>query len=392
MLVKLKDEALRGILFLKHIERIEIYELKDEKDGLKLLFKIEIVNAEEVRQKRQDLLANLRDHVYPDSSASTEAILDYSIRPVFRLTQEDGTSTEETWHIATLVSNVITAHEYMQTQTDGDLTKHKLIPWVGIAAPAEPGKPIKSARLFCFLPIGIQLPFPVHVNGHFAVKQSRREIWTNQENDFTSDSSANIKSVWNVHLFKKHIPEVYAMFLDTLGLARGEGYDLWPLSSGTGVGLDLIWKDLLEDTLHVVCRDNLSVFFCRTDETSDLRTVGYTESWIAGRDLDNYPLLLQALQALEDVVIDLPDPILKLIPGVAKTQNLEDRILTPDLVRKLLRKHKIEWSDVESPETKVEMLKYCIQDEKVEDLEGLPLLPLAGKQWVEFSVSESCTR
>ncbi|KAK3820137.1 MAG: hypothetical protein J3Q66DRAFT_167318 [Benniella sp.] len=392
MLEKLKDEALRGILFLKHIERVEIYEIKEGEDRPNLLFKIEIMNVEEVRQKRQGLLANLRDHVYPDSSASREAILDYSIRPIFRLTQEDGTSTEETWHIATLVSNVITAHEYMETQTDGDLTKHKLIPWVGIAAPAEPGKTIESARLFCFLPIGIQLPFPVHVNGHFAVKQSRREIWTNQENDFTSDSSANIKSVWNVHLFKKHIPEVYAMFLDTLGLARGESYDLWPLSSGTGVGLDLIWKDLLEDTLHVVCRDNLSVFFCRTDETSDLRTVGYSESWIAGRDLDDLPLLLKALQTLEDVVIDLPDPILDLLPDAVESLELENRILTPELVRHLLRLYKIEWPDAVSSDTKIEMLKYCIQDGDIADLEGIPLLPLAGDQWVEFSVSESSSR
>jgi len=392
MLEKLKDEALKGILFLKHIERVEIYEIKEGEDRPKMLFKIEIVNAEEVREKRQGLLANLSDHVRPDSSASRDSILDYSIRSIFRLTQEDGTSTEETWHIATLVNNVVTAREYMETQTNEDIKNHKLIPWVGVAAPAEPGKTIENSSLFCFLPIGIPLPFHAHVNGHFAVKQSRRDIWIDQGNDLSNDSSAKLKSAWNVHLFKKHVPEVYAMFLDTLGLTRGASYDLWPLSGRTGVGLDQLWKDLLEDTLHVVCRKNLRVFFCRTDKTSDLRVVNYKESWIAGRDLDEYPLLLQALQTMEDVVIDLPDPILKLIPGVAKTQNLEDRILTPDLVRKLLRKHKIDWSDVVSRETKIEMLMYCIQDEKVEDLEGLPLLPLAGNQWVEFSVSESCTR
>ncbi|KAK3820135.1 MAG: hypothetical protein J3Q66DRAFT_439182 [Benniella sp.] len=392
MLEKLKDEALKGILFLKHIERVEIYEIKEGENRPNLLFKIEIVNAEEVRQKRQGLLANLSDHVRPDSSASRDAILDYSIRSIFRLTQEDGTSTEETWHIATLVNNVVTAREYMQTQTDEDIGNHKLIPWVGVAAPTEPGKKIENSSLFCFLPIGIPLPFHAHVNGHFAVKQSRREIWTDQGNDLSNDSSAKLKSAWNVHLFKKHVPEVYAMFLDTLGLVRGKSYDLWPLSDRTGVGLDRMWKDLLEDTLHVVCRKNLRVFFCKTNETSDLRAVNYKESWIAGRDLDKYPLILQALQALEDVVIDLPDPILKLIPEVAKTLMLENRILTPELVRKLLRKHKIEWSDVVSPETKIEMLKYCIQDEKVADLEGLPLLPLAGNQWVEFSVSESPTR
>ncbi|KAF9965349.1 hypothetical protein BGZ65_000775, partial [Modicella reniformis] len=129
-----------------------------------------------------------------------------------------------------MVGNVLTAHEYMAEQTDGDLKNHKLIPWVGIAAPSEPGTKIDSSRLFCFLPIGIKLPFPVHINGHFAVKQSRREIWADQDDVFARHAAAYIKSVWNFHLFETHIPEVYAKFLTSLGLARGANYDMWPIS------------------------------------------------------------------------------------------------------------------------------------------------------------------
>ncbi|KAG0227607.1 hypothetical protein BGX31_006891 [Mortierella sp. GBA43] len=392
MLMKLKHEALRGILFLKHIERIEIYEIKEGQDRPSKLFQIEIVNAEEVRRERRHLLANLRAHVYPDPSSSIDAILEYSVRPIFKLTQEDGTVTQETWHITTMVGNVLTAHEFMAGVTDGDLSSHKLIPWVGIGAPAEPGTKIDMSRLFCFLPIGIQLPFPVHVNGHFAVKQSRREIWTNQDNDFASHSSAYIKSVWNVHLFKSHIPVVYAKFLNTLGLARGPSYDLWPVSCGQGLGLDAIWKNLLTDTLRVVCEDNLPVFFCKDGGSSDHRVVDYQSSWVAARDIDEYPLLLDALQNLVNVVTGLPDPVLNAIPGVVESLDLDNRILTPTLVRDLLREHKRRWSSVVSNETKVEMLKYCIEDNDIADLEGLPLLPLAGNQWVEFEVDKSNSR
>jgi hypothetical protein len=42
-----------------------------------------------------------------------------------------------------------------------------------------------------------------------------------------------------------------------------------------------------------------------------------------------------------------------------------------------------------SNETKVEMLKYCIEDKEIVDLKGLPLLPVAGNQWVEFDVDKS---
>ncbi|KAF9947773.1 hypothetical protein BGZ65_008554, partial [Modicella reniformis] len=60
--------------------------------------------------------------------------------------------------------------------------------------------------------------------------------------------------------------------------------------------------------------------------------------------------------------------------------------------RKLLRQHKNQWSTVTSGNILIEMLKYCIQDEKISDLEGLPLLPLADGQWVEFSTRAASSR
>ncbi|KAF8928987.1 hypothetical protein BGZ58_009254, partial [Dissophora ornata] len=87
MLLKLKDEALKGILFLKHIERIVIYERMEHEEVPTKLFEIEVINAKEVSQERQHLLANLKAHVYPEPTASKDAILEYSVRPIFRLTQ-----------------------------------------------------------------------------------------------------------------------------------------------------------------------------------------------------------------------------------------------------------------------------------------------------------------
>lgn len=203
MLEDLKGEALKALLFLKHVEKITIYERKEHQEKANKLFEIEIMNAEEVRKERSGLLNSLTAHVYSDHSANEENALKYSVRPTYRITQEDGSTTEETWNITTLVGNVIASRKYMEARTDGNLSKHKLIPWAGIAAPADPNVKIDASRLFCFLPIGIQLPFPVHINGHFAVKQSRREIWTNQDDDFSSEAAANVKSLWNVHLFEK---------------------------------------------------------------------------------------------------------------------------------------------------------------------------------------------
>ncbi|CAO3564928.1 unnamed protein product [Mortierella alpina] len=394
MLLKLKQEALKGLLFLKHLERIIIYERKEMDDAPVKLFEIEIVNAKEVREERLRVVNNLKEHVHPTDpdNASTDATLQYTVCPIFRLTQGDGSTIEEQWQITGLVGNVLQAKQKMLEQTDGDLNQQKLIPWVGVAAPLDPDTTIEKSGLFCFLPISIQLPFPVHINGHFAVKQSRREIWTNQDKDFGSQASANVKSLWNVHLFDKHIPEVYAMFLERLGVDRGSGYDMWPLSCGGGVGLDSIWKDLLKRLVEVVLSEDRSVFFSGTEARGDQRTVPYSLSWIAGRDMDDYPLLMDILHGVTDLVTDLPDAILDLIPDVLDTLEMEDRVLTPASVRDLLRDSKDKWSLTATADARIQMLNYCIQDKEFGELEGLPLMPMVGDLWVEFSKERASER
>ncbi|KAG0259647.1 hypothetical protein BG011_002498 [Mortierella polycephala] len=390
MLMKLKDEALKGLLFLKHIERIVIYELKDTDNVPVKIFEVEIVNAEEVRKERLQLLKNLQDHVHPGPSASKEDILEYSIRPTFRITQGDESVREEAWQVTGFIGNVLSACEYMTERTDGNLSHHKLIPWVGIAAPLDPGVVVDSSRLFCFLPIGIQLPFPVHINGHFAVKHSRREIWTNQENDFSSQAAANIKSIWNVQLFEKHIPRVYATFLKNMSLDHGASYDLWPTSCGDGIGLESIWKDLLYNLLQIVYHEEQEVFFCGSEDKCDLRMGGSDSVHFAGRDLDGYPLLLDALDECVDLAVGVPDAILDALVDVIDSQESEsvsirDLILNPSYVRSILRQNKSVWTLDPCNETRIEMLKYCIQDDQVEQLTGLALLPLVGGSWVEFN-------
>ncbi|KAI1285128.1 hypothetical protein EDD11_001035, partial [Mortierella claussenii] len=82
MLMMLKDEALKGILFLKHIEKVIIYERKELGQAPTKLYEIEIVNAQAVRDQRQLLLSRLKSHVHPDESASRDDILEYTVRAV----------------------------------------------------------------------------------------------------------------------------------------------------------------------------------------------------------------------------------------------------------------------------------------------------------------------
>ncbi|KAG0213553.1 hypothetical protein BGX33_002837 [Mortierella sp. NVP41] len=390
MLVKLKDEALKALLFLKHVERIIIYERKVHQDRPAKLFEIEIVNAEEVRKERLRLLGNLKSHVYPYGSVNQENVLTYSVRPTYKITQDDGSTTEETWHINTLVGNVVKSREYMKARTDGNISSHKLIPWVGIAAPMNPNVKIDTSRLFCFLPIGIQLPFPVHVNGHFAVKQSRREIWTNQDNDFSTQASANIKSLWNVHLFEKQIPEAYALFLENVALDHGANYDLWPIHCGEGIGLDAIWKDLLRNVVEAIIVQDRKVFICGSKDDQFLEHPSAV--YFAGSDIDQFPLLKESLHKMVYLAEGVPGVILKEIADLKTPLGGLQDFLTPALVRGILSDNKEEWTSTADTATRVEMMRYCLLDNDVSGLEGLPLLPLHGGIWAEFALDKADKR
>ncbi|KAG0195476.1 hypothetical protein BGX33_003222, partial [Mortierella sp. NVP41] len=146
MLVELKDEALKALLFLKYVQKILIYERTEDQDTPTKLFEIEIVNAEEVKAQRLRLLSDFKRHVQSSDSVNQDEILECSVRPTYKLTHEDGLTTEETWQVTTRIGNISKVRASMLEDSNGDenIAEHKLIPWVGIAAPTEPGSKIDS--------------------------------------------------------------------------------------------------------------------------------------------------------------------------------------------------------------------------------------------------------
>ncbi|KAF9082980.1 hypothetical protein BGX23_011899 [Mortierella sp. AD031] len=388
MLIELKDEALKALLFLKHVQKIQIYERKEDQDTPTKLFEIEIVNTDEVKAQRLCLLRDFKRHVQSSESVNQDAVLECSVRPTYKLTHENGLTTQETWQVTTRIGNISKTRAAMLEDSNGDvnIADHKLIPWVGIAAPTEPGIKIDSPGLFCFLPVGgIQLPFPVHINGHFAVEQSRRDIWTNTDGKIKTQSSAGIEALWNVHLFDKQIPAAYTLFLESIGLDHGANYDLWPVSCGDGVGRDAVWKNMLAYMLSDILSRDCPVFFCGPKPNGPMSVESYSNLYIAGRDLDAYPLLTKALHAVTTLAEGVPDVVLEEIFAVVESLGMTSRILTSAMVTSLLQDTKKQWNLTVDDATRVEMLKYCLQDDKSVNLVGLPLLPLAGGSWVEFS-------
>ena len=80
----------------------------------------------------------------------------------------------------------------------------------------------------------------------------------------------------------------------------------------------------------------------------------------------------------------IPDVILKEIAELITTTEIDQAILTPGHVREILFENKELWDLTTDSATRIEMVQYCVLDNNIADLEGLPLLPLDGDIWMEF--------
>ncbi|KAF8977717.1 hypothetical protein BGZ46_007165 [Entomortierella lignicola] len=396
MLSKLEKEALECLLFLKHIERIVVYERKEENSKPVKRFEVEIVNASEVRAHRAVFLDKLKDHLDRQhlEKADHPSTLDCTVWPQFKLTRKSEVSFES-WMVTNMVGDACNARNHM-AQYKFDTFKLNMIPWVGIASPIQHDKNIDS-QMFCFLPIGsVESKLPVHIHGHFAVKPSRREIWYDQDGDLANHAEARAKSLWNAYLFDQEIPLVYSKFLHNMGLTHGANYSLWPTYFGDSHGLQAAWKNLLQNVLKEVIANGSHVFFCRSiGEEGKQDVFPYKTIYISDNDLDEYPLIQNTIGTIVNLAVGLHPSILKSLKEVLKSADAKMNILQPSLLRNILREHKDAWNSTATQETRVELLQYCIQDGQnsdLEDLEGLPLLPLAGNLWVEFSSDNSHER
>ena len=80
----------------------------------------------------------------------------------------------------------------------------------GIAAPVVQGESPLCGQVFCFLPLPTSSELPVHVNGHFILDSSRRNLWKS-----TNSKELDSKSQWNQCLIEA-IASSYAHFLNNI--------------------------------------------------------------------------------------------------------------------------------------------------------------------------------
>ncbi|KAK3583510.1 hypothetical protein CHS0354_026096 [Potamilus streckersoni] len=248
----LQIESTKNLLFLKYLERLEIYILGTKRNStclqgdevvanvesvnsdatgestesiyartgvsegpvLELVFKLEVVDDKNMLEKRRNFLKHIEKL---NEHANSDVVCDYNIS-FKESVKTSGSSVfdtrAETWIVLNLFK-VTDMSPSLENLTKMSSCSYR--PYVSVATPLKPDNRPFKGHVFCFLPLP-QEPksitgLPVHLNAFFALSQNRRQIkWPSAELE-ESGMHTDRDLVWNQLLLSEILPYAYALLL-----------------------------------------------------------------------------------------------------------------------------------------------------------------------------------
>ena len=372
ILKALKDDASILLLFLRYIEKIEVFTINTSSSVTKL-FSIESDKAtERARVTLKDAFFNQVKQYHSNASTSLPT-LQYEVTIAVHDT-EVGIHTNHQWIVANWVgSNNKQILEVSQ--------KVCSLPWIGLAASVN-SQP--SSRLFCFLPMPdseeVNPPLPVCVHGTFGLTKDRRHMkW--KASDMQNDNGA----LWNDLLLSEMFPFCYAKFLNAIRdkCKPNMFYSFWP---NVHFVCQSNWKALLRPLLSLLLQDQL--FWSQNGSWVKLQSSVFV---VPQMNSEQFPqVVISALIKCGKVVVVMDDRVWQAVqfvyPGAYPFTTI-----TPSLVRQALKTNSLGYITMSRAE-KLQLLHYCLEDKNYHDLPGLALLPVVNNTFVVFNNNTSLNR
>ena len=207
------------LLFLKHLESIELYVREESDVEPKRTFQVRI--SEEslylARNKRMEFRSRVSTgKLMPDPVEVTYPI---TIETIHYSHGEESCVKRDSYLITNYFCGEDISLEFKVLASDESLS---YLPVVGVAM-ATSGQRQSLGHLFCFLPLPVQKTsltgLPVHVNGFFALSQNRRHIkypTAEQEDQEKEGRKLSDKSLlWNRFLQEEAVPKAYVAMVMT---------------------------------------------------------------------------------------------------------------------------------------------------------------------------------
>lgn len=389
----LKREASSMMLFLKHIERLEILVWNEGDSAPTLVFGCHISNmSKELQLIRKSVTA--LEEKKKDNFSGTR-LSDYFLDIIIKDYSTDSSLTEN-W----AVCNQLGGSVVNDIANNPENSLQRLIPWGGAAAciskngDASLSIPTNNGLAFCFLPLPISTGLPVMINAFFELSSNRRDIWQ-PGSDMTG--TGQTRALWNVELLRHVISPCYARLLQVMKNRIGWStiyQEYWP-----SVSISKPWNEVASHTLKLM-RDmpSLSNQNC-IDILSKKIDVRETPSWFAIKDVylapitDDKDMLVCFFTLFKVPIVDGEESFLRSL----EESKLSLGMCTPESVRSVLRalKPKILTESSEAStfyDLSGQLLRYCCSDlskDYAKELSGLPLLPLCNGRVTDFFYFDS---
>ncbi|GBB90419.1 hypothetical protein RclHR1_17380001 [Rhizophagus clarus] len=403
-----ENESINCLLFLKYIECISFYELEKGATKPKLLYKIQLDNAENVRQERRLIVEKIMPMMDLLSSRKLgkNQQLEATYIASFSRQKEDSKEPNSKWLILNYLDDLLKTDAYFKDKFKKSIGEYKFIPNVGLAIPL--GNLNATGRLFCFLPLPIEMPFLVSVHGYFAVSNNRRSLWSPADKeDLAFDALANLKIEWNKYLFEKVLPKAWVKLLQELPLKISDIrsrdlYKFWPIGENISRSINIFCKDLLKNVIEsfsiedrVFEGPSSSIIIGNVPQVSADSYNSFQESefhWLSLYNgyLDNKLLadinLLKIIGNIGFPVISVPHDIIRVLKHSKHKNSL--RILSPSIIRSYLSSNRNRWeNNVISRQDVLQLFKFVLSDEKFNELKGFRMIPLANDTFGTVTLS-----
>ena len=372
ILKALKDDASILLLFLRYIEKVEVFTINTSSFVTKL-FSVQTDGATEKVRKNSKHTFFKKVKKFYSAPGTQLPFLQYEVT-ISVHDIELGSQSIHQWIVANWVGS--------ESKEILDASQRVCsLPWLGLAASPTSQCP---SRLFCFLPMPdseeVNPPLPICVHGTFGLTKDRRHLkWK------TSDMQNDDGALWNDLLLSKMFPSCYVKLLNALKnkCDPERFYSFWPNVPFIN---QTNWRVSLRPSLSLLLQDQL--FWSQNSSWVKLQSSVYV---VPQMNSGQFPqVVINALIRCGKVVVVLADRVWEAVKFIY-TSNYPFTTITPSLLRQVIKSNSASYAKFNRSQ-KFELLHYCVEDKKYHDLPGLVLLPLVNNTFTAFSTNRSANK
>ena len=376
LLENFEADARLLLLFLRNVERISVYERDRSSKTCRLVYRVELADdrAGEVRKSRSEFVEKVRDGAWQDRTLIASYPMTIATESL-----RDRSSTQKR-RFSFLVTNHCCGAQvsplFRNLFRDPDLG---YLPWVGAAMSLDEPQTAVDGRLFCFLPLPLEvnsvMGLPVHIHGFFALEQNRKYVKWPGTYSF-ADAYMDKGLLWNQCLLREAVPKAYVGLLC-------EAIRLHAAHSPVGITVPVIYRAFSNHT----CLERrwepviTAVYLEMLKHPMVYHSSPDVSEWIEAKNAifnnlepsgDVTPVIMDILLASNVNVVTVPAHVLAAVKRYASfSVNLVSANLVASAYQSVQTNLGLHW------ESKMKLLRYLLRQSKYELLDNLELLPLA---------------